>query len=91
MLAALIVKFSRFASRVMQCTERKLMDNICELFHCLYDYLVSTHHILYIKIVEMVMYNLYYAEFLHQYQPYCYSCEHTHMISFRDLLRCSHA
>ena len=37
MLAALIVMFSRFASRVMQCTERKLMDNIAELSHCVVD------------------------------------------------------
>jgi len=47
MLAALIVMFSRFASRVMQCTERKLMDNIAELSHCLSDfYLASTSYLI---------------------------------------------
>lgn len=72
MLAVLIVMFSRFASRVMQCTERKLMDNIAELSHCLsHFYLASTHPVLYITIVEMVISfilgtPLYYAEFLHQ-------------------------
>jgi len=84
MLAALIVMFSRFASRVMQCTERKLMDNIAELSHCLSDfYLASTSCTL--RLLKW-SYHLYYAEFLHHYQSYCYSCRHTHMISLRDLL-----
>jgi len=68
MLAALIVMFSRFASRVMQCTERKLMDNIAELSHCLSDfYLASTSCTL--RLLKW-SYHLYYAEFLHHYQQW---------------------